>query len=115
MGARRLRLALAPADRPRHRVSARILLLPVVPELRPLRRPRLRVRRREELRRGGFPRPAVPRLRLEHGGEHRPVAPAPAPARAPGPRAALLGAPWPGPHPPAAPHPRPGLSGVWRD
>src|SRR5262249_32613501 len=53
---------------------ARVLVLPVVSELRPVDRSRVRVRRREELHRGGVPRPAFPGLPLEHRGHHRAVA-----------------------------------------
>src|SRR4030095_16948824 len=47
-----LRLAVDGPDRVCHRLPARVLVLPVVPELRPLDRPRVRVRRWQELRRG---------------------------------------------------------------
>src|SRR5437867_8132121 len=111
VGAVRLRLALARADRLRHPLPARVLLLPVVPELRPLRRFRLRVRRPEELHGGDFPGSAVPRLRLEYGGDHRPVARARAPARARDRDAAQPRAPRPAHHHRAPRHPRHGLAG----
>src|SRR6266850_1609966 len=74
VGALRLRVSGDGADRSRDRLPARVLVLPVVPEFRSVRRARARVRRHEELHRGDLPGPAVPGLRLEHGGDHRAVA-----------------------------------------
>src|SRR5262245_19779554 len=111
MGALRLRVSGDRADRVRHRLPARVFLLPVVSEFRPVGRPRARVRRREELHRGDLPRPAVPGLGLEHGGHHRAVAGPRAPA---GPRhrdASEPGAPRPAHHHRAPRHPGHGLAG----
>src|SRR2546430_5793811 len=110
-----LRVPLDGPDRLCHRLSARVLLLSVVPELRPLGRPRVRVRRREELHRGALQGPALHGLGLEHRAADRPVLAPRAPAgprdRAPAePRAAR-----PAHHHGAPGHSVDGLAGDGRD
>src|SRR5581483_3566330 len=55
LGAPRVRVPVAVPDRARHRLPARVRVLPVAAELRSLHRARLRVRRTPELRGGALP------------------------------------------------------------
>src|SRR5262245_54162740 len=106
-----LRLAVDGADRLCDRLPAGVFLLSVVPELRPLGRSGIRVRRREELHRGDPEGRALHGLDLEHGGDHRAIAAAGAPV---GPRDRAPpepGAPRPACHHRAAGHPVNGLAG----
>src|SRR5439155_2833929 len=74
VGTVRVRVARALPDRPDHRLPAGLLVLPLAPELRPRRGSRRRVHRPAELHGGADARPALPRVDLEHGGDHRPGA-----------------------------------------
>src|SRR5207249_1667946 len=71
VGAVRLRLALALFDLPRHRLPARLLVLPLAAELRPVGGPRARVRGPPELLGGAAAGRALPGISLEHRRHHR--------------------------------------------
>src|SRR5205809_1072194 len=74
MGAGGFRVALARPHRPGDPVPARLLVLSLAAELRPRGGPRARLRRRQKLYRGAVQGRPLPRLDLEHGGDHRPLA-----------------------------------------